>query len=319
MKWVKLLSYAGFVYAILGYYNQYYLHWLDSIWLSGYSIEIAIVPFGLWRIAVEKVRYVRIRVAVLTFLVATIWLAFPLLTHSAFLDHHVIGSTWFFAYLGIIFLFGRRADCGWNCTCVGIRDTAGDAFSKSTLRGERFWRLRHVKWIPLALILIYLFLWAFYPRASFTWQYESIFGQVFMVIFSASLLVVPVTGNRNYCRFLCPYGALYGLVGRLGFCKIEADREKCIDCGACDRNCEMGIPVSSLVKEHGQVKVSDCVGCGRCVSMCPTKALEFRDVRSYLKRPASRRLENLPPHKEQGNRCRDMMAQAPLGEQARWT
>jgi len=43
MKWVKLLSHTGFVHAILGYYNQYYLHWLNSMWLSGYSIEIAIV------------------------------------------------------------------------------------------------------------------------------------------------------------------------------------------------------------------------------------------------------------------------------------
>jgi len=104
-----------------------------------------------------------------------------------------------------------------------------------------------------------------------------------MGIFSASLLVVPVTGNRNYCRFLCPYGVLYGLIGRLGFYKIEADREKCIDCGACDRNCEMGIPVSSLVKKYGQVKISDCVGCGRCVATCPTTTLKSVDVRSYVK------------------------------------
>ena len=294
MKWVKLLSYVAFVYAMLGYYNQSYFGWIHSVWVSGYSLAIVIVIFGVWRIAVEKSRYVRIRIAVLTFLVATWWLLVPVLTRSSFLDFHVIGSTMFFAYLVMVFLFGRRADCGWNCTCVGIRDTAGEPFRLDTPSGEKLWMLRHVKWIPLALILTYLVLWGFYPRASFTSQYESIFGQVFAGLFFGSLLIVPVTGNRNYCRFLCPYGALYGLVGRFGFYKIQADKQKCIDCGACDRNCEMGIPVSSLVKKYGQVKVSDCVGCGRCVSMCPTKALEFRDVRSYLKKPAARSLEDLP-------------------------
>lgn len=294
MKWVKLFSYGAFVYAILGYYNESYFGWINSVLLSSYSIDIAIVIFGVWRVAVERVRYVRVRIAVLTALIATIWLMFPLLIGSTFFDNHLIGTTWFFVYLLIIFLFGRRADCGWNCACLGIRDTAGDSFRHNTLRGENLWRLRHVKWIPLSLILIYLFLWAFYPSASFTSQYESIFGQVFLAIFCGSLIIVPVTGNRNYCRFLCPYGALYGLIGTLGFYKIAADREKCIECGECDRNCEMGIPVSSLVKKYGMIKVPDCVGCGRCVSTCPTKALEFKDVRSYLKKQVPHRLENPP-------------------------
>jgi polyferredoxin len=304
VKLIKLLSYAAFVYAILGYYNESYFGWVNSVLLSSHSIEIAIVIFGVWRIAVEKVSYVRIRIAVLTGLIATIWLMFPLLTGSTFFDNHLIGTTWFFAYLLVIFLFGRRADCGWNCACAGIRDTAGDPFRRSTIRGENVWGLRHVKWIPLSLMLIYLFLWAFYPSASLTFQYESIFGQIFLGIFCASLLVVPVTGNRNYCRFLCPWGALYGLIGTLGFFKIEADREKCIDCGACDKNCEMGVPVSSLVKKDGQVKVSDCVGCGRCISTCPTKALEFRDVRSYLRKTtaSSREISPLVVSKEIGAR-----------------
>jgi ferredoxin len=37
------------------------------------------------------------------------------------------------------------------------------------------------------------------------------------------------------------------------------------------------------------VKVADCVGCGRCVSSCPTQALEFKDVRRYI-RPFARNI-----------------------------
>jgi glutamate synthase (NADPH/NADH) small chain len=299
MDWTKVLAYGALIYAGFGVINQAYLGWIHSVWVSGYSLAIATVVFGVWRIAAEKLRYVKIRITVLTFLVATWWLLVPVLTRSSFLDFHAIGSPIFFAYLIIVFLFGRRADCGWNCTCVGIRDTAGEPFRRNTLRGETPWRLRYVKWIPLAMILSYLILWGFYPGASFTRQYESVFNQMIAGIFFASLVVMPVTGNRNYCRFFCPWGALYGLVGRFGFFKIEADMKKCNGCGACDRVCEMGIPVSSLIMKSGEVKVSDCVGCGRCVSTCPTNALEFRDVRSYARlgfpaQKAERRLGVFP-------------------------
>ena len=295
MGWLQAVSYAGLVYAVFGYCNRYYLHWIDNVWLSGWSIEIVIVVFGVWVVAVEKLRYVKIRLAVLTFLVATWWLLVPMLTRSNFLDFHVIGSIAFFAYLIVIFLFGRRADCGWNCPCVGIRDTVGDAFRRNTPRGEKLWKFRHVKWISLALILGYLVLVAlraFHLEPPWWWTYMNTFNVVTLGIFFVTLLAMPVIGNRFWCRFLCPWGALYGLVGTLGFYKIKADMTKCTECGACDRICEMGIPVSSLIKKSGQIKVADCVGCGRCVSSCPTQALKFTDVRSYVKAFA-RKVERL--------------------------
>jgi glutamate synthase (NADPH/NADH) small chain len=295
MRWVQPLSYLGLVYAVFGYCNRYYLHWINSLWFSGWSIEIVIVVFGVWVVAVEKLRYVKIRLAVLTFLVATWWLLVPMFSQSNFLDFHVIGSIAFFAYLIVIFLFGRRADCGWNCPCVGIRDTVGDAFRNHTPRGEKLWKFRHVKWISLALILGYLVLVelrAFHLEPPWWWTYMNTFNVVTLGVYFSTLLVMPVIGNRFWCRFLCPWGALYGLVGTLGFYKIEADMTKCTECGACDRVCEMGVPVSALVKKSGQVKVADCVGCGRCVSSCPTQALRFTDVRSYIK-PFARKVGRL--------------------------
>ena len=38
-----------------------------------------------------------------------------------------------------------------------------------------------------------------------------------------------------WCRYLCPYGALLGLVSLLSPVKIRRDKEACIDCGKCTR------------------------------------------------------------------------------------
>ena len=82
---------------------------------------------------------------------------------------------------------------------------------------------------------------------------------------------------------MCPWGSTYGAIGnKLGFFKIEADREKCIYCKICERECDMGVPLRRLIKKHGAIQVADCVGCGRCIQACPKGALHFVDIRDYL-------------------------------------
>jgi polyferredoxin len=287
-KFIQIASFLALIYAGVGWLNQSFFHWTNSIWLSTYSEKIAIVAFGVYRVASERNAYTRKRLLVLTTFIATLWLLFPLLTGSTFFNHHIVASLWFFAYLGIIFLFGRRADCSWNCPCVGIRDTAGDAFRKATIKSDWTWRLRHLKWLPLLTLVVLLYLLLTQPSARFTRQYSNYFYTVHTGLYFASLLVIPWTGNRNYCRYLCPWGALYGLISRIGFYKIKADPSVCTSCGACERQCDMGVPIRQLIEQYGEINSPDCVGCGRCIQSCPQHALQFVDVRDSIKNLAAR-------------------------------
>ncbi len=56
--------------------------------------------------------------------------------------------------------------------------------------------------------------------------------------------------------------------------RINLEREKCIDCGACVSLC----PVSALVMKNFEVGVEDekCILCGRCINSCPFKALSIK-------------------------------------------
>jgi len=83
---------------------------------------------------------------------------------------------------------------------------------------------------------------------------------------------------------LCPWGALYGLIGRLGFFRIVVDPAQCVPCNICEKACDMGVPLLRLIQTRGEIRVSDCVGCGRCVLACPRGALELRDFRTELAR-----------------------------------
>lgn len=279
-----VVSYLGLVYAVLGFANQNYFHWVNSFWLSHYSEKIAIILFGIWRVYREKNPYTRKRIAVLTFFIAALWTLFPYLTGSSFFNHHLIGSVWFFVYLVIVFCMGRRADCSWNCPCVGIRDTAGNAFRSKTVKGGIFWHLRHVKWLFLASLILYFLLVVISPRSIMTQMYIGLFWMINLGLYFLSLLVIPWTGNRNYCRYLCPWGTLYGVIGKLGFFRILADRDRCAGCRICESVCDMGLPIVSLIQKNGEIRTTDCVGCGRCVTECPKEALRMVDIRDTLRK-----------------------------------
>lgn len=56
--------------------------------------------------------------------------------------------------------------------------------------------------------------------------------------------------------------------------KIEVDRDKCIDCGACFSLC----PVDAIAFEKDRAVAFDvekCVACGLCVDTCPTRAIHL--------------------------------------------
>lgn len=93
-------------------------------------------------------------------------------------------------------------------------------------------------------------------------DYSSIISAIGVLI--ASLIV-----GRAWCKFLCPEGALFGLLTKLSLWRV-VKKGDCSGCGACEKACLMG-----AVKE-GQIDKASCIVCGRCVECCPEEALEYR-------------------------------------------
>ncbi|HSP90009.1 MAG TPA: 4Fe-4S binding protein [Vicinamibacterales bacterium] len=81
----------------------------------------------------------------------------------------------------------------------------------------------------------------------------------------AVLLIGSVFVKNLWCRYLCPYGALVGLVSLFSPARIRREAGTCIDCAKCAKACPSLLPVDQL----STVKSAECTGCLECVAVCP--------------------------------------------------
>lgn len=90
------------------------------------------------------------------------------------------------------------------------------------------------------------------------------FGAIFLN------LVVP----RFYCRFVCPLGALFGLLARWAPWRIGKRGGECSNCEVCENNCE------GACDPFGKIRVSECLLCMNCLDACRQTQMSYSPKRS---------------------------------------
>lgn len=175
-----------------------------------------------------------------------------------------------------------RAFCSHVCPVGTLSELLGDAGRR--LLG-RTWLLP--RWLDIPLrglkyLLLFFFVWATWVAmdvpslvAFLDSPYNRV-ADVKMLLFFAepsrltlgvlgALVVASVLVRDFWCRYLCPYGALLGLIGRVAPLRVERNAATCIDCRACTRACPARIEVHAATR----VRHVECSGCQDCVAACP--------------------------------------------------
>jgi len=97
---------------------------------------------------------------------------------------------------------------------------------------------------------------AIYRYVEPFWMF-GLFGTTAMWIGLAVLLLATVFVRNLYCRFLCPVGALLGVISKLTVFKIKRWSE-CNTCKICEKTCEWGAIRGPKIIEAECVRCDDC-------------------------------------------------------------
>ena len=91
---------------------------------------------------------------------------------------------------------------------------------------------------------------------------------ILVIFFTAVFLnmVIP----RFYCRFICPLGALFGIIDRFAIWRIGEKQNECVNCKLCEKSCEGGC------EPAGNIRISECVLCFNCLDDCKDEIISYQ-------------------------------------------
>lgn len=192
-------------------------------------------------------------------------------------------------------LFGRFF-CGWICSFGAYNDflyLIGKKIKKyNNIQIEKYDRhLKKLKYlILLAIVMLCITGNSSFINGKSPWD---VFGQVisFRFRFTGFLIGIIIFAiitmgalfiERFFCRYICPFGAIFAIVDRLHFFELHKPSEKCGKCRRCTNECPMGI---SLYKGD-EIKSGECIKCFRCTSICSRKNVKIKifnkEVNKYV-------------------------------------
>jgi len=214
---------------------------------------------------------------------------------------------WALATIVLTIILGRFF-CGWLCPFGAIHQFVGYLANrrKTTARRIQLNKYRKAQAIKYFILIVLLFMAAF-PSVAATLQ-TGLLDPIPLVSRSFNLLLLPIFDRsvnfvsasarfyegawlimavfltaillnlvipRFYCRFVCPLGALFGVISRFAVWRIGRKQGDCTDCKLCEKSCEGGC------EPRGKIRISECVLCFNCLDDCKHDLVSYQTTPSY--------------------------------------
>jgi len=185
------------------------------------------------------------------------------------------------------FLVGGRTFCSWVCPYHLVSEIGEMVHLKLVEKGlvkdhpmDR--RLRTVLYVIFALLAFvtgYTVFETINPVGILSRAFT--YGASLALVWVGVLFLVEVFYSRRFwCRYACPIGLTYGLVGSISPMRIEYNMENCHHEGECRKVCLVPHVLDITKMGYGDdVKIdvgADCTRCGMCVDICPTDSLKYK-------------------------------------------
>ena len=210
-----------------------------------------------------------------------------------------------FYVIGIILLFGMflgRVICGFLCPFGLIQELLHKVPVKKLKKNKITQKLTWIKYVILGIFVVVIPLFFGLRKqplpafCKYICPAGTLEGALMLMIHPDNADLRSLTGGifywklavliamviscvfifRAFCRFICPLGAIYSLFSKIALLGVRVDMNRCNNCGACVKTCQMDIK---------RVGDRECIQCGECIDVCPEKAITFKAGKLVLRGP----------------------------------
>ena len=210
-----------------------------------------------------------------------------------------------FYVIGIILLFGMflgRVICGFLCPFGLIQELLHKVPVKKLKKNKITQKLTCIKYVILGIFVVMIPLFFGLRKqplpafCKYICPAGTLEGALMLMLHPDNADLRSLTGGifywklavliamviscvfifRAFCRFICPLGAIYSLFSKIALLGVRVDMNKCNNCGACVKTCQMDIK---------RVGDRECIQCGECIDVCPEKAITFKAGKLVLRGP----------------------------------
>ncbi|MHC4574410.1 MAG: 4Fe-4S binding protein [Planctomycetota bacterium] len=203
---------------------------------------------------------------------------------------------WALATIVLTIILGRFF-CSWVCPFGSLHHFVGFLGNRGKTTAQKIELNKYQKAQGIKYFILVLFLaMAAFPSISTTLQ-TGLLDPISLITRSFNLVLLPIVDRpaniasvagrfyemawlafaifltavllnlaapRFYCRFICPLGALFGIISRFAIWRIGKNQTECINCrlGGCE--------------PAGNIKISECVLCFNCRQDCKHEIISYQ-------------------------------------------
>ncbi len=195
----------------------------------------------------------------------------------------VIGTITVFVFW---LLLGGRSFCSWVCPYHLLSEWAEMLHlwlvAKKIIKGQTFNRgvrvVFYVAFVLLTLFTGYTVFETISPTGIIS--RALIYGPGVALLWVLFLLLFEVfVSRRAWCRYVCPIGITYGLVGAISPLRVVYEPEGCLFGGECRAVCLVPHVLDATILGRARDEIvpigADCTRCGMCIDACPASVLKF--------------------------------------------
>ncbi|MBC8257487.1 MAG: NapH/MauN family ferredoxin-type protein [SAR324 cluster bacterium] len=185
----------------------------------------------------------------------------------------------------VYLLIGGRFFCSWVCPYHFLAEL-GEMTHKQLIQ-KKIIKRNHVfngnlKYYFFALFLVlsllsgYTIFEVINPVSILSRSF--VYGVGLIIFWVLALLLFEIFYSRRaWCRYFCPVGVPYNIIGRVAPFKVHWNISKCSNCKKCQRACMVPWVLKNTVNMGAAdyIVSGDCTRCGLCLDACEDGALSY--------------------------------------------